>query len=189
MSKVSESIGWQIERASGQIARASAGCSGGSLCHGRKFAERNTRPSLDARNFPSLVLDAASAPRPARCTSSDFRTAAATRKTAGGCFRCGWTWTARRHWQFSMFFSNCCSNFWLISGKFWVARSLLYHINAKFCKSLPVVTTRLKALDEIYKIYTFLHFWIPVGKPRKATSIYRSALKNSAKCCQKRSQF
>ena len=48
-------------------------------------------------------------------------------------------------------FSNFCSNFWLIFGNLFEARSRLYR------RQILQVNTRLKALDEIYKIYTPLH--------------------------------
>ena len=31
-----------------------------------------------------------------------------------------------------------------------------------------MLNTRVKALDEIYKIYRLLHLWNPIEKPRKA---------------------
>ena len=46
-----------------------------------------------------------------------------------------------------MFF-DLYSNFWLIFGKLLEARSRLYR------RRILQVNTRLKALDEIYKIYT-----------------------------------
>ena len=55
------------------------------------------------------------------------------------------------------------SNFWLFFGKLCEARSRLYL--RRFLQK-KILNTRLKALDEIYKIYTLLH---------------RSAFKNSAK--------
>ena len=51
--------------------------------------------------------------------------------------------------------SNLFSNFWLIFGKLREARSRLYR------RQLLQVNTLLKALDEIYKIYTLLHLWNP----------------------------
>ena len=46
-------------------------------------------------------------------------------------------------------FSNL--KFWLIFGKLWEARSRLYR------RQFVQVNTRSKALEEIYKIYMFLH--------------------------------
>ena len=53
-------------------------------------------------------------------------------------------------------FSNFFSNFWPIFGKFLEARSRLYR------RQILQVNTRLKALDEIYKIYTLLHLGTPI---------------------------
>ena len=50
-------------------------------------------------------------------------------------------------------FSSFSSNFWLIFGKLWEARSRLYR------SRILQVNTRWKALNEIYKIYILLqHF-------------------------------
>ena len=57
--------------------------------------------------------------------------------------RAGLVVGARRSYAFS--------NLWLIFGKLCEARSRLYR------RRFLQVNTRLKALDEIYKIYTFLH--------------------------------
>ena len=51
-------------------------------------------------------------------------------------------------------FSNLYSNFWLIFGKLLEARSRLYR------SRILQVNTRLKALGEIYKIYTLLQLGI-----------------------------
>ena len=73
-----------------------------------------------------------------------------------------------RHAPDAYVFSNFYSNFWIIFGKRWEARSRLYRN-----ESLQV-NSRWKALDEIYKIYKLLH---------------RSAFKNSAKFRQTFSHF
>ena len=44
-------------------------------------------------------------------------------------------------------------------------RLVLGSINANDCKYI-VLSTRLKALDEIYKIYTLLRFWNPTAPLR-----------------------
>ena len=49
-------------------------------------------------------------------------------------------------------FSNVYSNFWLIFGKLWEARPRLYQ------RQFLQVNNRLKALDEIHKIYTYASF-------------------------------
>ena len=50
-------------------------------------------------------------------------------------------------------FSNFCFYFWLIFfGKLYWIRSRLYR------SQILEADTRLKALDEIYKIYTYAHF-------------------------------
>ena len=55
-----------------------------------------------------------------------------------------------------------CSNCFLIFGFLlaYFERLVLGCVEADFCKE--VLNTRLKALDEIYKIYTLLIFWNPV---------------------------
>ena len=68
-------------------------------------------------------------------------------------------------------FSNFYSNFWLIFGKRWEA---LYRLYRSRIFQLKLLKARLKALDEIYKIYTLLH---------------RSAFKNSATFRQTFSHF
>ena len=50
-----------------------------------------------------------------------------------------------------MFILTFLSNCWIIFGKLWAARSRLHR------RRFLQVNTRLKALDEIYKIYTLLH--------------------------------
>ena len=42
-------------------------------------------------------------------------------------------------------------------------RPVLGCIDANFCKL--ILDTRLKALNEIYKIYTLLYLWNPIEKP------------------------
>ena len=78
------------------------------------------------------------------------------------------TFPLRLQRHLSYVFSNFYSNFWLIFGKLCEARSRLYR------SRILQVNTRLKALDEIYKIYTLLH---------------RSAFKISAKFRQTFSRF
>ena len=56
-------------------------------------------------------------------------------------------------------FSNFHSNFWLILGKHREARSRLYR------SQILQVNIRWNALDEIYQIYTLLHFGNPIEKP------------------------
>ena len=94
---------------------------------------------------------------------------------------------AREAYVCSNFFSNC----WLIFGKLCEARSRLYRR-----RFLQVNTsTRVKALDEIYKIYTPLHLGNLKEKPWKALrasvlrTLHRSEFKNSAKCRQPLSHF
>ena len=53
---------------------------------------------------------------------------------------------------YSNFDSNVYSNFWLFFGNLREARSRLYR------RRILQVNTRLKALDEIYKIYTYASF-------------------------------
>ena len=55
-------------------------------------------------------------------------------------------------------------------------RFVLGCIDAKICKQILVWIARLKALDEIYKIYTLLHLWNPIEKPWKAL-LHRSEFK------------
>ena len=55
-----------------------------------------------------------------------------------------------------MFFSSFYSNFWLIFGKLWEARSRLYR------SRILQVNTRWKALSEIYTMHSFAPFsWDP----------------------------
>ena len=61
-----------------------------------------------------------------------------------------------------MFFLTFIPTFGYFLANF--ERLVLGCINAKFCKK----NTRLKALDEIFKIYTLLQLWTPIWKPRKA---------------------
>ena len=56
-------------------------------------------------------------------------------------------------------------------GKLWEARSQLYQ------SQYLQVNSRLKALDEIYKIYTRLHLLTPIWKPRKAILAVNTRLK------------
>ena len=67
----------------------------------------------------------------------------------------------RRRRSVTYVFFNFFSNLLLMFGKLWGARSRLYR------RHFLQANTRLKALDEIYKIYTLLH---------------RSEFENSAKC-------
>ena len=73
----------------------------------------------------------------ARCEPCGSATAART---------CG-RWSRRRATFFLIFFFK----YWLIFGKLWEACSRLYR------RQILQVNTRLKALDEIYKIYKLLH--------------------------------
>ena len=57
--------------------------------------------------------------------------------------------------------SNFLSDFWLIFGKLGAARSRL--CRRQFLQDL--VNTRLKALDDIYKIYRRLRLLNPIWKP------------------------
>ena len=54
--------------------------------------------------------------------------------------------------DFVLYFSNLYSNSWPILGKLWEARSRLYR------SRILQVNPRLKALDEISKIYRFTYF-------------------------------
>ena len=89
---------------------------------------------------------------------SNLSTQAVTDSPSGSCpdWRKAWRprcacFGRRRKLVTTYVFSNCYSNFWLIFGKLWEARSRLYR-----SQNLQV-NTRLKALDGIYKIYTLLH--------------------------------
>ena len=123
---------------------------------------------LDPTYPPALTSSAL--PGPTTVTPS-ARTARATSRTGNrtrfvATTRCAW---GSAHAESdTYFFSNFFSNVWLILGKLWEARSRLYR------RQVLQVNTRLKALDEICKIYTLLH---------------PSAFKISAKFRQTFSQF
>ena len=69
--------------------------------------------------------------------------------------------------------------FWRLSNNWQTLRSPLSTVSKpNFAKFNKIVNTRLKALDEIYKIYTLLHLGTPIWKPRKTllASVLRTKL-------------
>ena len=66
-------------------------------------------------------------------------------------------WTRKREFGTECFYdgSNSFSNFWQILTNF--ERLVLGCVEADLCKQIQLLNTRVKALDEIYKIYMLLH--------------------------------
>ena len=74
-------------------------------------------------------------------------------------------------------FSISC-NCWLTFAKLRDARSRLYR--SRFLQENTRLNSYLKALDEIYKIYTLLHLLTPIWKPWKALLASVIRAKNTA---------